>query len=83
MSHGQTADGGASIVVAWVVRIDGLLTISSPGNRRLRSARVEPQVRPSHCRLRYDMTPAAIRIFFVRFISFLSRPSGLSIVDPA
>jgi hypothetical protein len=64
-------------VVAWVVRIDGLLTISSPGNKRLRSALVDPQVLPSHCRLRYDMAPPAIRAFTVRFIAVLSRDARI------
>jgi transposase len=41
-SHGQTADGGASMVIAWSVTTCGSLTMSSPGRLFVRSARVDP-----------------------------------------
>ena len=41
-SHGHTADGGASMVMAWSVCTTGSATTSSPGSRLLRSSRVDP-----------------------------------------
>jgi hypothetical protein len=47
VSHGQTTVGGTSIVVAWLVVMEGFAMISSPGIVPVRSPWVEPARRPS------------------------------------
>jgi hypothetical protein len=56
--QGQIPEAGTAMVLAWSVTNCGSATRVSPGSDAARSARVDPDARPSRCSQAYPAAPA-------------------------